>query len=132
MVAVVERLLRDRLLHHDGLDTAVLHAANWLRRGTRVVAVADRLGVSQPTLLRRFRREVGLTPKAYQRVWRLQRLIRHVGPRSDPDWAAAAVAHDYYDQSHLVHDFVQLTGIRPSDYRPRDPASLNHIPLRAG
>jgi hypothetical protein len=39
---------------------------------TRIAALADRLGWSRPTLVERFRREVGLTPKAAARVWRFR------------------------------------------------------------
>ena len=38
---------------------------------------------------------------------RLQRLIRGVAGHANPDWALVPIAHDYYHQSHLIHDFVQ-------------------------
>jgi hypothetical protein len=43
------------------------------------------------------------------------------------EWARVAAEHGYYDQSHLVHDFGELTGITPTAYRPRAASEWNHV-----
>jgi AraC-like DNA-binding protein len=33
----------------------------------------------------------------------------------------------YFDQSHLIRDFREFSGICPSDYRPVEPDRRNHV-----
>ncbi|RIQ34743.1 helix-turn-helix domain-containing protein [Jiangella rhizosphaerae] len=130
---VLERLLLARLRASGGprRDPAVAYAVDALDRGAAVGAVADRLGASASTLRRRFHAAVGLSPKQFARVRRLQRVLRTVTASGvpAPDWAEVAASHGYFDQAHLVNDFRALTGLTPGRYLPRSAAEHNHVPL---
>lgn len=132
---VLERVLLGRLRAADGglrPDAALAYAVDALDRGAAVAAVTDRLGASASTLQRRFRATVGLTPKQFGRVRRLQRVLRAVtSPDGGPaaDWAGVAARHGYFDQAHLVNDFRALTGLTPGRYVPRSAVEHNHVPL---
>ena len=108
-------------------DPGMAAAAAALHRGLPVGEVSDRLGTTTGALRRRFTRHVGLPPKRFARIRRLQRLIHRAG---DGDWARAAVEVGYFDQAHMVNDFRALTGLTPSAYRPRSAAERNHVSLR--
>ncbi|EIV93983.1 helix-turn-helix domain-containing protein [Frankia sp. QA3] len=133
----VAQVLRHRGRAH--LDPAAIalaaRAAGRLGRGMRVTAVADSLGVSTSTLTRLLRRELGLTPKVHQRVARFQRVLTTVGAGPDTgravgsDWAAIAAACGYYDQSHLIHEFTALAGMRPGHYLPNHADGPHHAAL---
>lgn len=110
-------------------DRGIAAAAAALGRGLPVGEVSDRLGTTTGALRRRFAAQVGLTPKRYGRVRRLQRLIDAVLRRPGFDWSRAAVETGYFDQAHMVNDFRALTGVTPSAYRPRSPLERNHVPL---
>ena len=89
------------------------HAWHLLRasHGTaRVADVARAVGWSERHLAARFRAEIGLTPKAAARVIRFDRARRMI-PGSNG--AIVAATCGYADQSHLVRDFVEFTGLRP-------------------
>jgi AraC-like DNA-binding protein len=125
--------LEDALLAHLS-DTAeacpdIGYAAALIEQSTRLADVADRLGWSTGTLTRRFRERVGLTPKRFARVRRVQRVLESVNDTAKADWAAVAVTHGYFDQAHLVNEFRELAGITPTAYRPRSAAEQNHVPL---
>lgn len=45
------------------------------------------------------------------------------------DWAGVAVAHGFYDQSHLIRDFRAFAGTSPTGYRPRSGEARNHVPI---
>jgi AraC-like DNA-binding protein len=49
--------------------------------------------------------------------------LRHAIARSwnaaKVDWAQIAVDCGYFDQSHLIHDFVEFSGVTPSEYWQR-------------
>ncbi len=132
---VLERVLLDRLRRAggpDGPDRAVAYAVRALDRGAAVGAVAGRIGASASTLQRRFRAAVGLSPKQFGRVRRLQRVLRTVpgvASGGGVDWAEVAARHGYFDQAHLINDFRALTGLTPGRYVPRSAAEHNHVPL---
>lgn len=79
----------------------------------RVPMLARELGMSARALRRRCRDAFGYGPKTLDRILRLQRLLRLAGTqRSLTD---AALAADYADAAHLVHDARDLTGLAPTE-----------------
>ncbi len=79
----------------------------------RISALAKTLGVSLRTLQPRFLAAVGMTPKEYARVRRLQALLQSLDA-DDPDIATAAARHGYSDQAHATHDLMRWTGSTPA------------------
>lgn len=77
-----------------------------------VSSVADQLGVTTRQLRRIMVAEVGLSPKAYQRVVRLQRFVRAVD--RGITLAAASADAGYADQPHLTREVHRLAGLTPA------------------
>jgi AraC-like DNA-binding protein len=125
------RVLEEALLEHltPEFDSAIRYAIGALRAGTQVSKVASRLGLLRRTLVRRFSAEVGITPKRFARVHRLQRVLCAVRRSGNPDWCALAAEHGFTDQAHLIHDFRDLADITPSAYKPHSPRRSNHVPI---
>jgi AraC-like DNA-binding protein len=84
--------------------------------GDSVRAVAKRVGLSQRRFIQVFTAQVGLTPKLFCRVLRFQHVREVVVQASTLNWAQLALSCGYYDQSHLIHDFQEFSGLRPTDY----------------
>ena len=107
--------LRNRAVPFDGrLDLTadppdrVRAALRALARSTVDQAAAD-VGLSGRQLRRLLLHEVGLGPKAFQRVVRLQRFLTHGGPL-----ATAAIEAGYADQPHLTREVTRLCGLPPA------------------
>jgi methylphosphotriester-DNA--protein-cysteine methyltransferase len=81
------------------------------------------------TFVRHFRKHVGLSPKRFARVRRLQRVLQSIPDSGGIDWCDIAARHCYTDQSHFIHDFRDLTGLTPAAYHPRSSAEHNHVPI---
>jgi AraC-like DNA-binding protein len=113
--------------------------------GIRVADVVQEIGYSQRHLLGLFRRWVGITPKQYGRIGRFQRMLSSVARdcqavdlqarslpctpiSTEPDWADVAIGHGYYDQSHLVRDFRDFSGMTPSAYLASFRGLENYLP----
>lgn len=77
----------------------------------RVEQIAARLGVTERHLRRAFHASVGVTPKDYLRIVRLQRMLRV--SRNSVSWAQAAVDAGYYDQAHMIGEFREFIGSSP-------------------
>ena len=89
-------------------------------------ALSRETGFSREHLIRRFREQIGLTPKAYANIVRFNHALE-LAHLPDSRWADVANTCGYYDQSHLVRDFQRYAGRAPTsllrDGRP-DAASI--------
>ena len=85
---------------------AALNRPNQERLGTLV----DQSCMSQRNLERKFKNTVGVSPKHYLRVARLQEAMKMKSKKPDLSWGWVAAATGYHDQMHLVHDFIKLGG----------------------
>jgi methylphosphotriester-DNA--protein-cysteine methyltransferase len=112
----LESALLARLAQCAPLDTRVTAAVALFEGGVAEVdAVAASVRVTRQHLVRLFRRHVGLGPKGFARVLRLQRLRSQMQRPATPDWAALALEAGYYDQSHMIAECRGLTGLTPRE-----------------
>jgi AraC-like DNA-binding protein len=126
---VLEATLLERLKVGRPSDPAVLFAGEALSAGASVSDVSAQLGLLPKTLRRRFTDHIGLTPKRFARVQRLQRLVRSIQEQTEVDWATVAARHGYCDQSHLVDDFRDLVGVTPTTYLRHRSDGATHLRL---
>jgi AraC-like DNA-binding protein len=76
-------------------------------------ALAAELGLTRQHLARLFAEHVGLSPKTLARVVRARRVVERVRGGADVDWVSVALDAGYYDQSHLIGEVKELTGLSP-------------------
>ena len=80
-----------------------------------VEGLAARFGQDQPTFIRYFRAEFGLSPKQYLKRARIEWAQRELASTSRPmEEIAAAVG---MDQSYFSKVFRQVSSVTPSEYR---------------
>lgn len=121
-VAVAEAELTQRLRENSVVDPWLRHSVDGIIAGKGMLPVrtiARDLGISERGLERRFSRFVGLTPKAYSRITRFQRVLGSLQSAAKPDVLDAALSFGYYDQSHLINDFRQFSGTTPAAFLER-------------
>lgn len=119
---LLESALLERFLSYPGGHAAVRAALGVFEStqgGARTMDLAAAVELSQRRLIGLFAAEVGLTPKVFGRIIRFQHALARSRSTTEVDWAQLAVECGYYDQSHLVRDFVAFTGVGPDDYRRR-------------
>ncbi len=104
----------------ESRDVTYLNRAEELIRTSggnlRVEDVADRLCISRRQLERAFKSKLGLSPKQYMRIARLNRAQRLLQEGRCQGLADVAYRAGYADQSHLNRDFRLLVGDSPSHY----------------
>ena len=69
--------------------------------------------MSRQHLTREFRQRTGISPKLYSRLARFHAGLRYVGVASRIDWADVAAEAGYADQSHMIAEFRQFSGLTP-------------------
>ena len=82
----------------------------------RIAALSRRLGVSIKKLERDFAKRVGLNPKSFGRILRIQSALRAI--ETDLPQGFAGVAYDcgFSDQSHFIREFKRFTGETPAEF----------------
>jgi len=113
---VRERLARTRVRLRADAQLAI-DALSRSHGTDRIEHICGSLHVSRKHLRTLFDDHVGLTPKAYGRVFRFRRVIDLVQTsRSAPDWAQLAMSCGYYDQSHFNREFREFAGMSPLEF----------------
>ena len=113
--------LRPRQQRTGSLDVEGL-AASVLRRAGRVTVdgMARAAGVSRQHLSREFRERIGIGPKLYSRLARFQSVLAHASARVTIDWARVALDMGFADQSHMIAECRQFSGLTPQSLADRD------------
>lgn len=97
------------------------------RGSVRIDAVARALGWSRRRLERTFARELGIRPKLFARIVRLNAVLAGLGAAQRASAVDAALAAGYFDQAHLLRDFRGLAGRTPRTSRERDGELGRHF-----
>jgi AraC-like DNA-binding protein len=110
LVSQLRRLVRDART----IDPLVVRACRALASpdDARIAWLAKSLAVSPRTLERRFFAAVGLSPKRFGRIARMQRSLAALArPHARP----VDVAHElgFADQAHFTRELATLAGVRP-------------------
>lgn len=117
-VALVEAALRAALAgRRSGTDPGRLAAAIDAVGPRSVRALAHGMGLSVRQVERRFRTEVGVGPRTWQRIRRFQGALRLVRDAPDVGLARVALLAGYADQPHLTREFRALAGVTPAEAR---------------
>jgi AraC-like DNA-binding protein len=130
-VAILFRAMARRYRERSrdpAVDLALGHFARLLHR-VSVKAVAREADVSPKKLIRLFSEDVGMTPKAYLRVSRFQRVLMRVHTAQSVDWMEEVERHGYYDQPHFIREFREFSGFTPTEYFKLRGPYPQHVPL---
>jgi AraC-like DNA-binding protein len=129
-VALVEAFLLNRLRRRGGRPqpwlAAVLRSAE-LDPSMRVSKAHDLTGLSPRRFTDLFRSDVGMAPKPYLRVRRLQAAMRAL--HTPVQIASVAADLGYFDQAHFVREFRSFTDMTPTQYAQRRSSMPGHVAL---
>jgi AraC-like DNA-binding protein len=139
------RDLLDRLATARSTESRLAAAATWLvenaRRGVarssiapaidiivkargqvRIAEIAELLGCQRRQLERIFARDLGIGPKVYARIVRLNAVLVRLDRTERSSAVDVALQAGYFDQAHLLRDFRLLAGRLPRRGGARDGA----------
>ena len=86
----------------------------------------EEYGINQRRLERIFNKYIGVSPKLFQRINRLHRIINQLRSEDFDTLALCAYEHNYTDQTHFIKDFKTFTGTTPTEFM-NQPGSVKQI-----
>ena len=114
-IAAADRFLIARLKTRLEAGALARRCAEAMQRTVEAMSIAEIAAdhdVGYKRLERAFLRDVGLTPKHFAKVARLQRALK-LAITPSINLATAALDSGYADQAHMTRDFKQLVGRAP-------------------
>lgn len=81
-----------------------------------VETLADKVGISNRQLVRRFDKCIGLSPKEFIRITKFISSLDMMNYSKNKNLTEIAFDSGYYDQAHFIHDFKAFSGMTPTDY----------------
>lgn len=119
--ALLEQWLHQRLTNGPARHPLIPASLALLRADApplTMPALADRLAIGQRQIERLYREQVGITPKQYARLLRVER-ARLALKLCRTSLTAIGLDLGYWDQAHFIRDFRNVVGLTPSAYAAR-------------
>lgn len=111
---IAENIFTQRIdFDADQIVKSAIKLISESRGKTKIEFLAASNGISWRQFERKFQREVGLSPKTYCRIIRLQNVLQSLQNKPQNNLLDLALSFGYYDQAHLIHEFKDFTGISP-------------------
>ena len=119
--ALLSRLCHGVEKHYAVAAALEMFGKNQPQPGVR--EIAKYLELSQRRFIQVFKAEVGMTPKLFSRILRFQQTRTSIQLNPSPNWAGLAADLGYFDQSHMIREFVEFSGLNPTDYLNRQKSN---------
>jgi methylphosphotriester-DNA--protein-cysteine methyltransferase len=115
-INVVEQFLISRM-RTTVTDTLVLAALTLIHKSKGNIRIKDlmkQLHISQSPLEKRFRSQVGATPKKFASIVRFKHTLHQYSPQNS--LTDLGYEGGFYDQAHFIKEFKNFTGETPESF----------------
>ncbi len=121
-VDIAEHFFGQQLLRREDKVVYAHHAARYVRENGGQVTVAElcrKLGIGERQVEREFKEKIGITPKYFIRISRLDNAFKMLRQHPSLGWAELAYECGYADQAHFINEFRSLGGESPTQHFAR-------------
>jgi methylphosphotriester-DNA--protein-cysteine methyltransferase len=117
-IRMTEAFLLRNLDRHSARHDYVRTAAAMIRKNSRMKmeALHERIPISPRQLQREFKARIGISPKAYMRIARMNAIQQYLNTAVRIDLTAVTYDYGFSDQSHMIKEFHTLTGSGPGKF----------------
>ncbi|MCB0278709.1 MAG: helix-turn-helix transcriptional regulator [Calditrichaeota bacterium] len=130
---LVENWLMKRLQRCLLPETVIQYAVQHIKQSPSLESlkqISDQCGYSQKQFIHLFKKHIGLSPKAYQRIIRFNQVLQEIERHRHINWSQLVYDCGYYDQAHFIKEFKLFSGMNPSQFLAERGEYTNYIPIR--
>jgi len=115
-INISENFLLENL--NQNIKSPVFHPAIKIIHKTKgvikVSEIANKVHVSERQLQRLFKARMGITPKDYCKIVRVNHYLEFLFSKGNSvDWMELVVEYDYHDQPHLINEVKSISKLSP-------------------
>jgi len=88
------------------------------------------LNLTERSLERRFKNEIGISPKLFSRIVRFQSAIQQLQHNRYAKLSDIAYDHGYTDQAHFIKSFKEFSGMLPHEFQKQFNQASEQIALQ--
>lgn len=130
-IALLNNFLTAQWRQHQSVNTAkTQYALKLLQEGDMTASLQllqQQLHMTERSLERLFREQIGLSPKLISRIIRFQKAVNALSHPQAESLAAIAYKYDYADQSHFIREFRTFSGTTPQQFRQQAGAGVENF-----
>ena len=134
-IRIVENFLISKLKNRSDQNKMINCAVRLIQQQNGSLPVSKlitHLQVTERQLQRMFEEHIGLSPKRFSGITRIQHFLKLLRSNT-PQTSSIDFAYDcgFYDQAHLIRELKKLSGITPTQYLTQTPllaANLFQLP----
>ncbi len=129
-IHLVENFLLQQLQNAATIDKIVQSTIDVMystKGQTPIGTISKKDQAKKKQLERKFKKQVGLSPKQLSKVIRLQAALKMMLGKNTDNLTKVAYESGYYDQSHFIRDFKTFTGVNPNDFLDHEQMALSTL-----
>ena len=120
MVSILDHFFLSLLKRERYVNQSFVYQINriisYQQRLIKVNELADHLNLHERSLQRKFREEIGLTPKEFLQLFRFIRIFQLMTGNPAISIQDLIWHGGFYDQAHFYHEFHKITSFSPGDF----------------
>lgn len=107
----------NKISHTSPLSPFLSLTLSELKRPEKSIKdIANKVGYSNKHFTHVFKKEIGLSPKKFQRLSRFNQVLQALHTSQRPNYLDLCHDHFYYDQAHYINEFKYFSGKTPLQY----------------
>jgi hypothetical protein len=129
-IQIVENFLSSQMQNADVIDSVLESTIDTILSTKGRVAINEILrddSGRRRQLERKFSKRVGISPKQFGKIVRLQETLRMLLNRPASNLTEIAYENQYFDQSHFIRDFREFTGVTPKEFYKDTAFALSSV-----
>ena len=118
-INLVESFLINRLANEELIDQVVkstIEAISIANGQLSINELSKYSRLNRRVLARKFSLTVGLNPKQFSKIIRLQTALKTLLNKKVFKLTDLAYENEYFDQAHFIKDFKEFTGLTPKEF----------------
>ena len=118
-INLIETFLLNRLKDYKTIDRIVKSTVETILTANGQLSIDElskKMNINRRQLERKFSSAIGLSPKQLSKTIRLQATLHRLLNKKFTSLTALGYENEYYDQSHFIKDFKELTGYTPGEF----------------
>ncbi len=116
-----------KAIYGPGLLNSIVSYMESYNGKIRVSQICELFNITSRSLQRQFRNEIGMSPREFLQIVRINRAIKLMTSNPDTDLTEISYLSGYYDQAHFTKDIKKIVGITPGEaHRVNDIKNTTH------